>query len=310
MVDDQSHTEDGLLPASAGSGDALSADASASTAEVTATVELTGPIEAAREVWGDGHGRDTDDGVWADDGGDAVTVPPALEPGADPWVRTLLIAALSLVAVLLITTGSLYIYLATLNHAPRTLAELEVAKSEEGAKATPKSVEAWRALAYAYASAGRYDYALDAAAKGEKLTDGELMYIVYADVLRFAGRVKESVPAYDTAEERIRAMMERMKQERGKVGIGVEIKGDYLFDVYWGRGLAKQELGDKSGAIKDLEKATKEDPLQTDVWVTLGGLYSSTGQTDKAKKAYETALIYVPDLPAAKRGLQRLGKGE
>ncbi len=247
-----------------------------------------------------------EDSVWAEDAPAAVDLPLR-----DPLVNVLLIVALSLVVTLIATTGALYVYLGTLNKAPRTMTERDVAVSETLIAERPNDVSSWAAVAYAYARAGRYDDALDAVSRGAKLDNGEAMAVVKADVLRSAGRLKEAVAAYDFAEEQTKKLRERIRIEQAKVGINRDILDDgALFQVFWGRALAREALGDTKGAIKDYVLASEENPRQSTLWVSLGDLYLKSDETSRAVEAYRSALTYTPDLPEALDGLKRAEEGQ
>lgn len=249
--------------------------------------------------------------VWAD-GPNSEDAPAAATAPRDPWVNVLLVLALSLVVTLIATTGALYFYLSTLNSAPRTMAERDVATSEAAATEAPANATSWATLGYAYARAGRYDDALEAVRRGEKLENGEALAVVQADILRLAGRFEDAVKEYDRAEEKTKLLLQRIKSERAKVGITRDelLDDGALFQVYWGRAMAREELDDADGAIADYELAAEENPRQSTVWASLGDLYLAAGQNDKAVEAYRSALKFTPDMPEALEGLSNAEKGE
>lgn len=225
-------------------------------------------------------------------------------------VNVLLTAALALIAVLLATGALIFIYLNTLNDAPRTRVERDLATWEVAVKERPDDVNAWANLAYAYADAGRTDEALDAVAKAKKVTGRQQFVIVQADVLRIAGRHSEAVKAYDLAEKAVREIEQEVQAQRQKVGVKVEADQDALARVFFGRALSEQEIGDDSAAIADLQKAVKLQPQSATMWVALGDLYAGSKEASRAEEAYRTALTYVPDDPGALSGLEKLGGGE
>lgn len=249
--------------------------------------------------------------VWAD-GSDPQDAASSASPPRDPWVNVLLVLTLSLVVTLIATTGALYFYLSTLNRAPRTMTERDVATTEAAAAEAPTNATSWAALGYAYARAGRYDDALDAVSRGEKLENGEALAVVRADIMRLAGRHEDAVKEYDRAEEKTKQLLQRIKSERAKVGITRDelLDDGALFQVYWGRAMAREELGDATGAIADYELAAAENPRQSTIWASLGDLYLAAGQADKAVEAYRSALKYTPDMPEALEGLSKAEKGE
>jgi len=228
----------------------------------------------------------------------------------DPVAGVLLVVALSLIAVLLATTAAFFIFLQTLNHAPRTAVERDVATWEAQVAEKPTDANAWANLAYAYAEAKRFDDAVDAAKDGEKQADEPTMVLVQADVLRVAGRYQEAIEAYSKAETAVKAQLKRTAEERRKVGVISDLKDTSMLRVYFGRGVASHEIGDLDAAIKDLKRAAKLAPDQVNILVTLGDLYAEDGQTQAALKSYKAALKFVPDSPGAIAGLQRLEGGE
>lgn len=268
---------------------------------------MTPPNEQTKDsdqpVWA--HEVEDTNQVWADSD-DAPQAP------RDPWMNVLLVLILSLVVTLIATTGALYFYLSTLNRAPRTMIERDVATTEAAVAEAPANATSWAALGYAYARAGRYDDALEAVSRGEKLENSEALVVVRADIMRLAGRHEDAVREYDRAEEKAKLLLQRIKSERAKLGItrGELLEDGTLFQVYWGRAMAREELGDTTGAIADYELATEENPRQSTIWASLGDLYLDAGQNDKAAEAYRSALKYTPDMPEALEGLSKTGKGE
>lgn len=228
----------------------------------------------------------------------------------DPVVTLLLTGALALIAVLLATGALMFIYLNTLNDAPRTSVERDLATWEVAVKECPDDVNAWANLAYAYAEAGRTDDALDTVAKAKRVTGRQQFVIVEADVLRLAGRHTEAVKTYDLAEKAVRQIEQEVQAERRKVGVKVEADQDALARVYFGRALSEREIGDDAAAVKDLEKAVKLQPQSATMWVALGDLYAGSKETSRAEQAYRMALTYVPDDPGALSGLEKLSGGE
>lgn len=235
-------------------------------------------------------------------------IPDAVTGGraGDPVVTVMLTGALALIAVLLATGALIFIYLNTLNDAPRTKVERDTATWETAVKERPDDENAWASLAYAYAEADRIGDALKAVARAKRVTGRSEFVIVEADVLRLGGRYSEAVRAYDTAEKAVRELQRRIEREREKIGVIVEDNDDALARVYYGRALSREELGDEKAAIRDLEGAVKLQPQSTTMWVALGDLYASSKETTQAQDAYRRALTFVPDDRGALEGLERL----
>lgn len=241
--------------------------------------------------------------------GDGDESPVAPARPSDPYVSWMLRIALSLIIVLLATTGALVYYLNTLNRAPRTSVERDVTTWETAVAETPRDANAWARLAYSYASAGRTDDALQAASEGKRRTKEPVFALVRADVLRTGGRYAEAKTAYDEAEKAVKDAVAEVKREREKLRIKFEIPDESLGRVYMGRALVQHELGEDEAAIKDLEEALKLEPQQSAMWVLLGDYSREVGDTKRAKKAYENALKYIPDYAEALAGLEAIEKG-
>lgn len=235
---------------------------------------------------------------------------PAIAPRqGDPVVTLLLTVALALIAVLLATGTLVFVYLNTLNEAPRTSIERDLAVWETAVKERPADVNSWANLAYAYAEAGRIDDALETIARAEKVTGRSQFVIVEADVLRLGGRFAEAVRAYGEAEKAVLDLQRQAEIEREKVGVKLPADDASLARVYYGRALARQELGDVKNAIADIEKAVELQPRSATMWVSLGDLYTRSEETSEAEAAYRTALKFVPDDSGALEGLERLEGG-
>lgn len=254
-----------------------------------------------------------DDGFARPEGADsdAVQDGEAAVPArqSDPYVSWMLRVALSLIVVLLATTGALVYYLNTLNRAPRTSVERDVTTWETAVAETPRDANSWARLAYSYASAGRIDDALEAASEGKRRTKEPVFALVRADVLRIGGRYAEAKTAYDEAEKAVKDAVAEVKREREKLRIKFDIPDESLGRVYMGRALVQHELGEDKAAIKDLEEALKLEPQQSAMWVMLGDYSRGVGDTRRAKEAYENALKYIPDYAEALAGLEAIEKG-
>ena len=228
----------------------------------------------------------------------------------DPFSAWLLRVALALIIVVLATTAALVIFFVTAEKAPRTAVERDTAAAEIAVREHPSDAAAWQTLAYAYARGQRYDDALAAIRKGRSSTKEQALLLPEAEVLRAAGRFKESVSIYDEALGVLSREESEAVAARKKQGVAMSAPNQSLVRAYYGRGLARKALGDTTGAIEDVSAALALAPGQANMRVTLGDLYAASGQREQAKAAYTEALRYVPDYAEAKLGLERLEKGE
>lgn len=236
----------------------------------------------------------------------SATSPP--ERRQDPMVTWMLAVILGIIIVLLGTTAALVLYLGSLNRAPRTAVERDVATWETAIHERPSDTNAWASLAYAYAEADRFDDALRIVSEAQKRTKESSLVLVRADVLRMAGRYSEATDDYDEAEKVITAALDETKRRRAKIGVEAELPDEGLTRVYSGRAQCAYELGEVDKAISDLEKALETAPQQATLWVTLGDYYSETGKNKEAVAAYREALKYVPDYAEALAGLEKVEK--
>lgn len=233
----------------------------------------------------------------------------AVVPQRDPLSRLLLGVALSLIVILLVTTGLIFYYMQTLNKAPRTAIERDITAGEAAVKEYPQEPNTWAALAIAYAEAGRFDDAYATIDRAEKLTKTSALTIIRAEVLRRQGRYEAALKTYDEAEKIIRSGLKQAGTRRAQKGIFFDPDDPTLIEVYMGRGVCYDELGEVKKAIVQLQKAAELAPDQTTILVQLAGYYAEDGQTAKAEAAYEKALTFVPDDPDALAGLKKLKEG-
>ena len=66
-------------------------------------------------------------------------------------------------------------------------------------------------------------------------------------------------------------------------------------DAYMHRGYCFEGLGRANSALHDFQTAAKLDPKHENVWNSLGRVYASFGENDKAIEAYETEISGLPE---------------
>jgi tetratricopeptide (TPR) repeat protein len=236
----------------------------------------------------------------------AEDAPLPVEP--DRVSAWLLRVSLALIIAVLATAAAMVVFFVTVEKAPRTAVERDIAAAEIAVRERSSDPAAWQALAYAYARAQRFDDAVEVSQRGRSSTGAQILLLSEADALRAAGQYKSSLAVYDEAvtalsEEESAAVAARKKQ-----GIATPTSNNSLVSAFYGRALARRETGDISGAIADVTIALEFAPRQSEILVTLGELQEKSGATAKAEAAYREALRFIPDDAAALAGLKRLEK--
>ena len=232
-----------------------------------------------------------------------------------PWMHLdafsswLLRVALALIIVVLATAGAMVVFFMTVQKAPRTAVERDIAAAEIAVRDRPSDAAAWQTLAYTYARGQRYDDAITTIRKARSSTRAQALLLPEAEILRVAGRLKESLSVYDEAIAVVSAEESAAVAARKKKGIDMAAPNASLVRAYYGRGLSRHSTGDTPGAIRDTLQALALAPDQANMRVTLADLYAESGQKALAEAAYREALRYVPDYREAILGLQRLEKG-
>ncbi len=74
------------------------------------------------------------------------------------------------------------------------------------------------------------------------------------------------------------------------------------------QGLARESLGDLTGARQSLEEARRRDPARADTHNNLGSVYFQLGLYDQARDAFERALAIQPDFPGARENLEAVSE--
>lgn len=69
----------------------------------------------------------------------------------------------------------------------------------------------------------------------------------------------------------------------------------YLAEPYLLRAIAKIQLGDHKGALRDLDASIERNPFQPGAYYTRGYVYRQLGELEKAEADFSTALHYSPE---------------
>jgi tetratricopeptide (TPR) repeat protein len=222
----------------------------------------------------------------------------------------LLLAIFLMVVVLLVSVGTLLWYTALQRKAPRTEVERELEVAQAAVQANPKDVTSWARLAEADARIGRYAEAEAAVANGRKVQDSGLMAVVFADIARFAGNKAEAVSRYEVAKKKATAEYNAKKKDLQGKGIKLKAPNSALIEATVAQGQVYMTMGRFADAKADFDSALKLDPTMADVLAMRGDSEARLGDLKAAEKDYRTALTYVPQMAAARNGLDALGKGQ
>ncbi|MFI5135674.1 MAG: tetratricopeptide repeat protein [Chitinophagales bacterium] len=81
---------------------------------------------------------------------------------------------------------------------------------------------------------------------------------------------------------------------------------DYLYQIYFTKGMLAGKVKNYNAAISLLEKAVNYEPTNADGWYNLGGAYFTVNNFEKAKECWEKTLQINPNYSQAKQGLTAL----
>lgn len=229
---------------------------------------------------------------------------------SDPVASTLLVGILLMLIVLLGAVGSLVWYTTVQNKAPRSEAERNLVRAEAETKRNPKDYKNWGLLALAQANMGRFADAEASIASGRKVADNGTLAVVYADIARLKGDLGEAIYRYEAAKKKAVAEYAARKAELEAKGVLATEPNRALIEATVGQGQVYLAGGRYKEAKAQFDAALKLEPRMADVLVQRGDVEAKLGDEAAAKKDYETALRFVPQMPAALKGLQSLGKGQ
>lgn len=229
----------------------------------------------------------------------------------DAFTRVLRLLAGGLLVVVLVAAISFTLYLQTLG-APRSAAERDIERYRVAAAEQPEVLANHVKLAYSFAIAGRFDEAMATITNAEKLTKAPRIEVqlARAEIERAAGHYEVAIKTYTEVAKLAEAEYEEQTAKLKKQQIQFQPPNTALAAALKGRGIAKWESGDKTGAIADLDAALDIEPTDAATMVKIGGYYAESGDTSMAAAAFRRALDFVPDHPEALTGLRDLGSDQ
>lgn len=232
------------------------------------------------------------------------------DEGIAPDLLTSWLIRVILLLLLVLAGGAvtLVAYVLQIRGAPRNQTERVVKMSEAEVERSPKKVELWVGLAYAYADSGRYPQALNAVERARALKNSSKLDLAEADILRLAKRYPEAVKAYDKAEKTSYSDFKQAMTKLEERGVLYGQVNETAGKVFYGRALTYQSMGQTKKALDDARHAQSIFPLDSNVLTLYGDLLAESGRKKEAITVYKAALRYVPDHKDALAGLKRLEK--
>lgn len=223
----------------------------------------------------------------------------------DPLVGWMTLVSVMLVLVVVASTAAVVFFLLGMRGAPRTAVERQITSTEAAAKAEP-TAENYRALAYAYIAAGRFNEALAQIKKGRAVEDTSEFDLAQADVLRLQEKHEEAVKAYTKAADRNKKETDKEQKALEKRGIFSPVPRTTYVSIMIGLGESLIALDRTDDALEAYSEAVKYDGTNAFALVRVGDLSLELGKTKEAKAAYEEALRFIPGYEPATAGLARL----
>lgn len=196
---------------------------------------------------------------------------------------------------------------------PRTATEARLTLLEATIKQNPESGAAWRDYAAALYASGEKAKArkvVDRATNAVSGLDRTFPALIELDQLWAEKEYERVVTKAKRAFEADKKYHQEYIAAKARMGVTIrdsDIPSKETIEIllYQARGSGAQ--GDWTAAIEALTTALTYDPLASDVLVLRGDAYERDGQPDKARADYEQALKYIPDMPAALAGMERVG---
>lgn len=234
--------------------------------------------------------------------------------GSDPVIQWLVIAAFSV--VVLILTAAMWVIMTGISDppAPRSYHERQIDLLASVVKTKPKVARAWADYARAYIAAKQYSQAARVLDRGERAvgTSTPELALERARLAAAQGHTEEATKLAKKAIDLTEAARQKVFTEMAAKSVTIDvrtIKHDEMASALelYGDLLAEQKHWSKAAQAYGF--AIQEKPESVDFLVKQGAVYLELNDTNKAKADFEKALTYVPDFEPALTGLERIKKG-
>lgn len=200
--------------------------------------------------------------------------------------------------------------------APRTQAELVLARSEAAVQANKKNGQAWAQLARAQYLTGKKDEAyatIALARKSVKANERPMLWVnnQELDMLIRDGKneqaAKRAVVYVKTdAEIRVRERADQLAKGIDQDLQAQDAANQTSITLFMLKATAESNLKKYNDAVKSYDNALLMNPALSDVLTLRGWAKMNAGDKTGAKKDFESALKYMPDLESAKAGLKAI----
>lgn len=232
----------------------------------------------------------------------------------DPVVATLWILITGvIIAILAFVVGALIFGYLGSSRGAQTRQQADLYRNESEWKSQKDSPKAWSAYAEALIAAKQYSKAQDILNQALTKFAKTDTYDYYAQctqaVLYF--EKKDYQAAIDQATKVQGLMSDAYQKELKKKELPNKAKAYGISDNYGQMQLlqasAYEELGKDDQVISLLKTYLKANPREGGVYYDLGRAYVRTGDKEKARKAFDTALKFLPDDPEVMKAKAKLG---
>jgi tetratricopeptide (TPR) repeat protein len=225
--------------------------------------------------------------------------------GGDRVNRVLVIAALTVVVLIVGVLG--YAVYATVRPArqPRTAVERQVLVLESELRANPKSTFAWIDYVGALIAAGQNSRAIAAADRGAlQVEDKAALLALRAEAEHAIGRDDTALATATEAIKVAYAYRGKMVDQYLQKGVRITPPGSAaIVDAELVRAGIYLERGQTAKAIASYDVALAEDPRMADVLAMRGQVYLKQQNPGKARSDFQQALRYDPKNTDALAGL-------
>lgn len=230
---------------------------------------------------------------------------------ADPIVRIIagVIALIVIAFLLFVASGLFFGYLRPA--APRTFAEMKLAEGQSLIDAGVIEPEIWRNQISLLIDSKQYAAAQNLIDKGEGMVDdewGQTLLWMQAKLYAAQGDLDLALETADKAQEAITAEYERILaiDELPNRAKAYGISGNFYYLA-----LLKAQIHNGRGefveAQKELQTYIDGFPNEAGVLIDLADLKAKNGDIEGARADYKRALIFMPDDPDARAGLEAIG---